>query len=126
VAFIDSKPLRACMQTIVEIGGMLTYHGGRCPLEPNLEARAITLAQSAVDAVGRPRGYVGVDVVLADRMDRDVVIEINPRLTTSYLGLRQLARTNLMAVLLGLHTEPIRWNSGMIVFSSDGTLTRPE
>ena len=126
VSFIDGKPLRACMQTIIEIGGMLTYQGGRCPLEPKLEARALSLALSAIHAVGNPPGYVGVDVVLADRRDRDVVIEINPRLTTSYLALRRLARNNLMAVMLGLDTTPVVWESGQIVFSCDGIVTRPE
>ena len=42
-------------------------------------------------------GYVGVDLVLGREPDgsEDVVIEINPRLTTSYVGLRAAARTNL-------------------------------
>jgi hypothetical protein len=43
-----------------------------------------------------------VDLVLGDAADgsRDFAIEINPRLTTSYLGLRALARGSLAAALL--------------------------
>ena len=38
-------------------------------------------------------GYVGVDLVLGRAPDgsEDAVIEINPRLTTSYIGLRSAA-----------------------------------
>ncbi|MFQ3649951.1 MAG: ATP-grasp domain-containing protein [Gemmataceae bacterium] len=126
VAFIDGKPLRGCMQTIVEIGGLLSYQGGWCPLDAALEMRAVTLAQAAIDSLPNRRGYLGVDLVLADRCDHDVVIEINPRLTTSYLGLQKLARNNLMAVLLGLDVSPLCWHSGRITFSSDGILSRLE
>jgi predicted ATP-grasp superfamily ATP-dependent carboligase len=40
---------------------------------------------------------VGVDLVLGrdPRGSEDVVIEVNPRLTTSYVGLRAAARSNL-------------------------------
>ena len=48
------------------------------------------------------RGYVGVDLVLGPAEDgsRDVVLEVNPRLTTSYVGLSCLAKGNLAAEML--------------------------
>ncbi|MFL5341148.1 MAG: hypothetical protein ACJ8F7_13455, partial [Gemmataceae bacterium] len=52
------------------------------------------------------------------------VIEINPRLTTSYIGLRELAETNLAEVMLrlaeGREPPPIRWRPGTVEFTSDG------
>ena len=39
------------------------------------------------------RGYVGVDLILTQ--DEALLIEINPRLTTSYIGLRQVIDFNL-------------------------------
>jgi predicted ATP-grasp superfamily ATP-dependent carboligase len=126
VAFLDGKPLRACMQNIVEVEGLLTYQGGWCPLDDHLEQRAISLAQAALDTLPSRRGYLGVDLVLAERLDHDAVIEINPRLTTSYLGLRELARNNLLGVLLGLDPGPLSWHSGRVTFSCDGTLSRME
>ncbi len=45
-------------------------------------------------------GYVGVDLILARH--GPVVLEINPRLTTSYCGLRQAVGVNTAAMVLGL------------------------
>ena len=74
--------------------GRFVYLGGSLPLPHALASRATRLAQQAVAALPDPLGYVGVDLVLgadADGAD-DYVIEINPRLTTSYIGLRAAAR----------------------------------
>ena len=65
--------------------GRFRYLGGSVPLTAELSERAIRAGRRAVEAIGGLRGYVGVDVVLGDT---DQVIEINPRLTTSYVGLR--------------------------------------
>ena len=47
-------------------------------------------------------GFVGVDLILgADAEGReDLAIEINPRLTTSYVGLRALLHGNLAGLML--------------------------
>jgi hypothetical protein len=54
----------------------------------------------------------------------DVAIEINPRLTTSYLGLRQLARFNFAAMLLAIATgSPMpswEWGTNIVIFRTDG------
>jgi predicted ATP-grasp superfamily ATP-dependent carboligase len=56
-----------------------------------------------------------------------VVIEINPRLTTSYVGLRRLARFNLAEALLRLLVgdEPPAdvWAVGPVYFDSSGEVT---
>ena len=44
------------------------------------------------------RGYVGVDLVLTDA--GPVVIEVNPRLTTAYLGVRAVLDENVAAMAL--------------------------
>src|SRR5262249_15172006 len=74
--------------------GCFHYRGGHAPLPEELADRATLLAFRAVRAVPELFGYVGVDLVLAAEPRRDCVIEINPRLTTSYVGLRELARFN--------------------------------
>ena len=78
------------------------YLGGRTPLPPDLARRARTLALAAIAAMPSTTGYVGVDLVLGEQADgcQDVVIEINPRLTTSYVGLRQVCRQNLAQAML--------------------------
>jgi hypothetical protein len=103
----------------------LSYLGGRAPLPQPLADRARQLAERAVKCVPGLHGYVGVDLVLGPRPAGDVVIEINPRLTTSYIGLRALARTNLMAALLRVvrgesprlswsRTRRVEWNTSQV------------
>jgi hypothetical protein len=53
----------------------------------------MALAQSALALLPGLQGYVGVDLVLSG--SDAWLIEINPRLTTSYIGLRQLIQLNL-------------------------------
>lgn len=79
-----------------------TYLGGTLPLYEELDSRARTLATTAVAALGPRMGYVGVDLVLGEDPSgsTDYVIEINPRVTTSYVGLRASARSNLAAEML--------------------------
>jgi hypothetical protein len=44
------------------------------------------------------RGYVGVDLVLAH--DKPYVVDVNPRLTTSYAGLRRVAQFNIAEAMV--------------------------
>jgi predicted ATP-grasp superfamily ATP-dependent carboligase len=106
--------------------GRFHYQGGEVPLPSELAHRAIALGQRVLPALSGLLGYVGIDMVLGDVPDGsgDHVIEINPRWTTSYIGLRRLARTNLAATLLALVTgqecAALAWNSGTVRFWPDG------
>ena len=73
------------------------YVGGITPLFHPLEEEALLEAAKAVRAVRGLRGYVGVDLVL-ERVP--FVVEINPRLTTSYVGLRLVSAANLGAEIV--------------------------
>ena len=113
-------------EQILSEDGRFHYLGGRMPLAQSLAERAIRIARQAMDTVAGWRGYVGVDLVLGAAADgsQDYVIEINPRLTTSYVGLRVLAESNLAEALLkagqGLEVGDLRWQSGSVAFSADG------
>jgi predicted ATP-grasp superfamily ATP-dependent carboligase len=108
--------------------GRFRYQGGEIPLPADLAERALWLARQAVTAIPGLLGYVGIDLVLGEARDgsQDYVIEINPRLTTSYIGLRRLARTNLAQALLDTMTAnkppELAWDCGTIRFQADGTL----
>jgi predicted ATP-grasp superfamily ATP-dependent carboligase len=116
-------PLRPAQQLLSD-DGRFRYLGGRVPLPDNLAGRAVTLAERAVTAVPRLAGYVGVDLVLGDADDgsQDTVIEINPRLTTSYIGLRALALTNLADAMLQVacgKVPNLEWREGCLDFCPD-------
>lgn len=80
------RPL-ALNRQIVRFVPRARYEGGVTPLRHPDASRALRTAADAVRACGGLRGLVGVDLVLGP--DGPVVLEVNPRLTTSYLGLRR-------------------------------------
>lgn len=117
-------PLPACRQRLSD-DGRFSYLGGETPLPAPLQQRAKSLALAAVQALPPVRGYVGVDLVLGEAADGsgDVVIEINPRLTTSYIGLRALAETNLAAAMLAVaqgESVELSYLAHAVQFEADG------
>ena len=74
------------------------YEGGHTPFEHPLEPLAVDEAVKAVETVKGLKGYVGVDLVLTG--EKPVVVEVNPRLTTSYLGLREILNINIGAEIV--------------------------
>jgi tyramine---L-glutamate ligase len=92
--------LPACRQRLTE-DGRFGYLGGDTPLADAWAQRAERLAFAAFHALPAAVGYAGVDLVLGDSPDgsRDVVVEVNPRLTTSYVGLRRLITANLAGAM---------------------------
>ena len=113
-----------CRQLLSDDGRM-RYLGGSLPLDESLAHRAARLAARAIGALEDPLGYLGVDLVLgADpRGADDVVIEINPRLTTSYVGLRALSGVNLAATMLAVaqgREVVLSWQRGPIQFDATG------
>lgn len=129
VAFLASGDKRYSLPAVeqrLSRDGRFRYLGGRLPLPEKLDFRARRLAERAVECVEGLHGWFGVDLVLGDAEDGsgDVAIEINPRLTTSYLGLRRLAQFNLaealIATVTGLSPSSREWKTESIVFDADG------
>ncbi len=128
-------PLAPAEQRLSE-DDRLRYLGGVVPLpveegSSNVQSRAIRLARRAISTVPGLAGFVGVDLILGresgsptDPFPVDTVVEINPRLTTSYVGLRALARENLaerwLEAMLGQPVGPIGWRDGEVRFSASG------
>lgn len=69
---------------------------GLSELAPDL----LPLARQTCSAIDGLWGYVGIDLVLSD--DGPRVIEVNPRLTTSYVGLSRSLGRNVAGLLLQL------------------------
>jgi len=125
VAFLSGGGKRQSLPAVEQRlsgDGRFRYRGGRLPLPDHLDRRARRLAEGAVECVEGLHGWFGVDLVLGDAEDGsgDAAIEINPRLTTSYLGLRRLARFNLaemlLAMIAGSAIPPWEWETDTIVF----------
>ncbi len=117
-------PLQPCLQLLGGDHGF-TYLGGSLPIPRRLANRATQLATQAVRSLPGRLGYLGVDLVLgADPSGADdVVVEINPRLTTSYVGLRALLDGNLAASMLAIAGgQPVElcWQLGPIQFEASG------
>jgi len=75
-----------------------SYEGGTVPFDHPLKQEAFRVAENVVESFPGLRGYVGVDLVLVE--DKPFVVDVNPRLTTSYVGLCRVASFNVAEALV--------------------------
>ena len=96
-----------------------TYNGGQVPFDSLFKRDAFAAAEALVKSFDGFRGYVGVDMVLTGR--EVVIIEVNPRLTTSYVGMRRSLGINhgqtLIDAVFKKELPVINQSSGYAVFS---------
>ena len=96
-----------------------SYEGGTVPFDHPLKHEATKVAEKVVESFNGLSGYVGVDLVLAK--DKPFVVDVNPRLTTSYVGLREVASFNvaeaLINAVLNRKLPPKREINGFVYFS---------
>ena len=112
----------------IRAGRFPAYEGGETAYRHPLAPRAVETARAAMVAIAAAcpgtRGYAGVDLVLGD--EGATVLEINPRLTTSYVGLRHAFGANLagliVAAALGRPLPARLAASGRCRFRPDGRL----
>ena len=103
--------------------GEFRYLGGRIPAAPSVQRPIVELVRRTFAVIDGLTGYVGFDILLPkDAVTEPLVVEINPRLTTGYLGYRELADENFAERLLSpaRSDSPIRWNTGSVEFTADG------
>ncbi|NNJ27842.1 hypothetical protein LzC2_39520 [Planctomycetes bacterium LzC2] len=131
VAVINHTPLPAGSQDIQIDGspGRLAYHGGSVPAADVDQDAVNRLVAQVYNAVPGLRGWWGIDFVIPDKPFEGsldpVLIEVNPRLTTSYLGYRALTPDNLAERILFPERSfpPLRWNPGTSTFTKAGAVT---
>jgi len=89
----------------IQIGSSFSYQGGEIPFICGRQKEAFDLAKRAATLLHGLKGYVGVDMLITDK--GCYLIEINPRLTTSYTGLRKVVNINLAGAIWDASIEGI-------------------
>lgn len=118
--------LPACQQLIDSTHNTLKYKGGSGPLNHHLHLRAEQLARRCLQGIHGLAGWVGIDMILGNTADgsKDVVVEINPRLTTSYIGLRRIIGFNPIRMWLEPGHQPDSntppTDTNQVTWSADG------
>ncbi len=123
----QSVCLPPCWQELEE--PHFRYNGGSVIEDANLAARATKLATAVAGALPNTHGLIGVDLILGNQTDGsgDYAIEVNPRLTTSYVGLRCLSDQNLARAMLGASNGELialSFGSDRLEFSASGEIRR--
>ena len=111
VAWIDDRP---------------QYRGGSVPAElsPDSEFRLRTLLTQLLNLITVDCGYVGIDLLKpAEIRDGDwLIVELNPRLCTSYIGYRAATKSKLAPYLLGICGNALpEWKTVPVVFSCESS-----
>lgn len=109
-----------CEQQLTKHGNSLVYGGGR--IEPASEQSLPPWLDCVLTAVPGLRGYVSIDYIESE--EGPVFIELNPRISVSYIGYRAATDDNLAEWLLGRASRPVRWNSGRWIWTKHGDITR--
>ncbi len=81
---------------LIEIGERISYRGGVVPYHCEMNDEIIDVAKMAAKVLGC-RGYAGVDIVLGDK---PYVVDVNPRPTTSIIGIAKVLGTEIADLIL--------------------------
>ncbi len=106
------------------------YLGGVIPADIPLDTEIALrkLVRNACATIPGLSGIIGVDLLLPEADPaRPLIVEINPRLTTSYVGYRRLSANNLVerwlqvaALLPNSNPSPPSWSSIRVEFDASG------
>lgn len=107
----------------VDGDGGFHYLGGETPIDHPRRGECIEVARRAVEVLGC-QGYVGVDLVLGDR---PYIVDVNPRVTTSLVGIAAVMQEEIADVLVRASKGqglPDIHLTGRVRYGTDGTVTR--
>lgn len=103
--------------------GTFQYLGGETPVHPDRETEIIETAVKAATVLGC-QGYCGVDVVVGDKV---WVVDVNPRITTSIVGIAACMDEEIAEILIsaskGDGPASVHF-SGRARFDCNGKVTR--
>lgn len=119
----EAVPLSLNFQDIEFSDHGINYNGGKVPLNHELADEAKKAAKRAVESIEGLKGYVGVDMILGDEVH---VVEINSRITTPYVALRNILDFNLgdaiLASIGGKLPSKINLNGKISFYKESGVL----
>jgi predicted ATP-grasp superfamily ATP-dependent carboligase len=99
------------------------YLGGQIPavdIPADLAAQLISRCRVCISGL---HGYVGFDFLAPEESPEELLlVEINPRLTTSYVGYREASRDNLAAWIMNPSRQPGPTFSGRVAFAANGDI----
>jgi predicted ATP-grasp superfamily ATP-dependent carboligase len=106
----------------IDPDGTFHYLRGETPVHPAREQEITATAKKVIEVLGC-QGYCGVDIVVADKV---YVIEVNPRITTSLVGIAACMKEEIAEVLVAASKGqgPGSVNlTGRVRFDKDGKVT---
>jgi predicted ATP-grasp superfamily ATP-dependent carboligase len=123
--FSGKLPLALALnrQDIERVDGTFLYKGGETPLHPPWEQQAVDTAVRTVQVLGC-QGYIGVDLVVADQ---PFVVDVNPRITTSLIGIAAVLEEEIADLLVRASRGDVPdrvHHRGRVKFTKDGAVTR--
>ncbi|MCX9010245.1 MAG: ATP-grasp domain-containing protein [Candidatus Methanoperedens sp.] len=106
---------------LIEINHDVSYKGGIVPYHCSRKNEVIEVAKNTLKLLGC-RGYAGVDIVLGDR---PYVVDVNPRPTTSIIGISRVMETEIADLILRSRFSELPANvrvSGCFTFKKEELL----
>jgi predicted ATP-grasp superfamily ATP-dependent carboligase len=76
--------------------GSFRYLGGETPVHPDREEEIVATAKDAMNILGC-QGYAGIDLIVGDRV---YVVDVNPRPTTSLVGIVATMEEEIAEILV--------------------------
>jgi predicted ATP-grasp superfamily ATP-dependent carboligase len=108
-------------QHIIMGNGQFLYDGGETPIHHPREEEIAEVAKKSVEILGC-QGYTGVDVVVSDQV---YVVDVNPRITTSVVGIAAMMEEEIGELLIrasqGDVPDTVHFQ-GTVRFSKNGRL----
>jgi hypothetical protein len=123
--FSGKPPLALALnrQEIEVKDGAFHYLGGETPVDHPRSDEILATARKAVTVLGC-QGYAGVDVVVGDQV---YVVDVNPRITTSIIGIAAVMEEEIAGILVeasqGRGPETVHLH-GRVRFTKDGKVSR--
>lgn len=105
--------------------GYLKYEGGEIPAA-HVDQKAVReMATQVAHSIEGLHAYFGIDFIVGEDQ-KPIVVEVNPRITTSYVGYRAMTSQNLAELFFNdLNEEDIEWQNHVRFEPNGEVTTRP-